>query len=37
VAGGIALGMVVVVIVLIRMVWKALRGLFRGAEQAFAS
>ena len=36
VAGGIALAMVVVVILLIRMVWKALKGLFRGAEQAFA-
>jgi hypothetical protein len=37
VAGGIALAMVVVVILLIRMVWKALKGLFRGAEQAFAA
>lgn len=36
VAGGIALALVVVVVLLIRMVWKALKGLFRGAEQAFA-
>jgi hypothetical protein len=36
VAGGIALAMVVVVVVLVRMVWKAIKGLFRGAEQAFA-
>lgn len=34
VAGGIALAAVVVILLLIRMVWKALKALFRGAEQA---
>lgn len=36
IAGGIALAGVVVVVLLIGLVWKALKSLFRGAEQAFA-
>jgi hypothetical protein len=35
-AGGIALALVVVVLVVIRLVWKAIRRLFRGAEKAVA-
>jgi hypothetical protein len=36
VAGGIATGFVVAVLLLIRWVWRALRSLFRGAEHAIA-
>ena len=36
VAGGIALALVVAVLLLIRWVWRALKALFRGAEQAVA-
>ncbi|WP_231737942.1 DUF4126 domain-containing protein [Terracidiphilus gabretensis] len=36
VAGGIALAGVVVTILLIRLIWKALKSLFRGAEHVFA-
>jgi hypothetical protein len=36
IAGGIALTGVVVAILLIGLIWKALKSLFRGAERAFA-
>ena len=36
IAGGIALVFVAVIILLVRWVWRALRGLFRGAEHAVA-
>ena len=36
IGGGIALAFVVAIILLIRWVWRALRSLFRGAEQAIA-
>lgn len=36
VAGGIALALVVAVLVVIRWVWQALKGLFRGAERVVA-
>lgn len=36
IAGGIALALLVVVVLLVRMVWGALKALFRGAERVFA-
>jgi F0F1-type ATP synthase membrane subunit b/b' len=35
--GGIALVFVIAILLLIRWVWRALRALFRGAEQTIAS
>jgi hypothetical protein len=37
VGGGIALVLVLIILFLIRWVWRALRNLFRGAEQVVAS
>lgn len=37
VASGIALGLVVVILVMIRLVWSAMKKLFGGAERAIAS
>ena len=36
VAGGIALAGVVVTILLIRLIWKAIKSLFRGMDRVFA-
>jgi hypothetical protein len=36
IAGGIALTGVVVAVLLIGLIWKAIKSLFRGAERVFA-